>query len=134
MPDASATLPWCFDEEATLVTESLLDRLKTGDAAVVPAHWPAEIANSILMAVRRGKISQDRRDEFVRELLLLPIDVDPVSPATWFVRSLPLAEKHRLTVYDAAYLELALRRGLPLATLDNDLRRAAEAEGVGLLC
>ena len=116
--DASATLPWCFEDEATTATEALLAQLKTGDTALVPAHWPFEIANGLLTAVRRGRISGEKRGRFLTDLRSLPIQIDPESTAEAFDSALALAERYGLTVYDAAYLELAKRRGLPLGSLE----------------
>ena len=131
--DASATLPWCFSDEATPATNALLARLRTGDEAVVPAHWLPEVGNALLMAVRRKRISSQDAYQFLADLESLPIRTD--ATARNLVRSavFPIAEQHRLTVYDAAYLELALREGLPLATLDNDLRKAATIAGALLV-
>ena len=133
IPDASATLPWAFEDEATSWTESLLERILGGEAVSVPAHWPLEVANSLLMARRRGRVTASQVDAFIDDLAALPIVVEgPRLPADWH-EVLGLAEKHRLTAYDAAYLDLAKRTGLPLASLDGALRRAARAEGVVLV-
>ena len=133
VPDASATLPWRFEDEATEWTEALLERLQGGEEVRVPAHWPLEVANALLTACRRGRVTAIQVSEFIEDLGALPILLEPPgSPAQW-PAILALAERHRLTAYDAAYLELAQRAGLPLATLDEDLQRAARAEGVALL-
>jgi predicted nucleic acid-binding protein len=128
--DASAALAWCFSDEASEATNALLTRLQKGDEAVVPAHWPAEVANALLMAVRRQRISSQDARRFLEDVDLLPIRIDIVTQKLVRLHILPLAEKHALTVYDAAYLELAMRQALPLATFDNDLRRGAQASGV----
>ena len=131
--DASATLPWCFADESTPWTEALLDRLQGGEELRAPAHWPIEVMNGLLMAVRRKRIDLDRVARFAADLTLLTIRIEPPhSPASW-PSVLRMAAQHQLTVYDAAYLELAQRTGLPLATLDRDLQTAAQAEGVTLL-
>jgi predicted nucleic acid-binding protein len=131
LPDASATLPWRFAD--TPWTEALLDRLQGGEEVMVPAHWPLEIINGLLMARRRGRVTTDQISEFVEDLACLPIRLEPLSgPAQW-PAILALAEQYRLTAYDAAYLELAQRSGLPLATLDGDLRKAALAAKVALV-
>ena len=131
--DASATLPWCFEEEATPATEALLERLRAGEPAVVPAHWSTEVMNGLIMAVRRGRIDLERVARFARDLAALPISIEPAYvPATWDA-VIRVATRHQLTVYDAAYLELAERTGLPLATLDGDLRKAALAASVVLV-
>jgi predicted nucleic acid-binding protein len=111
----------------------LLGWVQGGESIVVPAHWPLEIANGILMARRRGRVTDFQVREFIEDLAALPIEVQPASaPAAW-PEILRLAQKHRLTAYDAAYLELAQRTGLPLATLDGDLRKAALDAGAELM-
>lgn len=132
VPDASATLAWFFEDETTEWTEALLGRLESGDEAVVPKHWPVEVANALLMAMRRGRISREKAIRFLEDLLALPIRIDPAGNEITFHGVFVLAERLRLTVYDAAYLELAIREGMSLATLDDDLRKAARAAGVAL--
>lgn len=131
--DASATLPWRFEDEATLWTEALLDRINSGEEALVPSHWPLEVTNGLLMSVRRGRITRAQAESFIENLAVLSIRIEPVSSAEQLPAILALAEQHRLTAYDAAYLELARRVRLPLATLDRDLRTAALASGVELV-
>ena len=131
--DASAALAWCFEDEASSWTDGLLERLRRGDRIVVPAHWPTEILNGLLVASRRKRIKADQPALFRDELARLPIESEPSLTATQARTILGLSEKHGLTVYDAAYLELAQRRQLPIGTLDVDLRKAAEVEGVGVL-
>ena len=131
--DASVTLAWCFEDEASEWTDLLLARLKAGDQATVPAHWPVEVVNALLVAIRRGRIPREKGTRFFEDLCALPIPVDPKSTESAFDRVFPLAEQHGLTIYDAAYLELATREGIPLATLDSDLQRGARAAGVVLV-
>ncbi len=114
--DASATLPWCFADEATEATNALLIRLRTGDEALVPAHWPAEVANALLVAVRRNRIPPEDVHQFLENLEALPIRIDTTTRNQIRAEVFPLAEQYELTVYDAAYLELAIRESLPLAT------------------
>ena len=133
LPDASVTLAWCFEDEASAWTDRLLVRLKSGDQATVPAHWPVEVANALLVAIRRGRITREKGTRFLEDLRALPIQVDPKSTESAFDRVFTLAEQHGLTIYDAAYLELATRENLPLATLDSDLQKAARAAGVILI-
>jgi predicted nucleic acid-binding protein len=132
VPDASVTLAWYFEDETSEWSEAQLARLHSGDTAIVPQHWPLEVANTILLAVRRGRTNKDTSVVFFRSLLALPIRVDSSARETTFRDVFAYAEKYGLTVYDAAYLELAIREGIPLATLDNDLRAAARAAGVSL--
>jgi len=131
--DASAALAWCFEDEASSWTDGLLERLRQGDRIVVPAHWPTEILNGLLVASRRKRIKTGQPALFWDELARLPIETEPAIAAMQAKAVLALGEKRGLTVYDASYLELAYRRQLPLGTLDTDLRKAAQAEGVALL-
>lgn len=131
--DASATLPWRFEDEATPWTEALLSRLLNGEEVLVPAHWPLEIMNALLIARRRGRVTAEHILEFADDLAALPIRIEPpTSPIHW-PTIMDRAERYRLTAYDAAYLELAQRTGLALATLDGDLRKAALAASVALV-
>ena len=131
--DASGALAWCFEDETDSWTDGLLERLRHGDRITVPAHWPTEILNGLLVAARRKRIRPDQPAQFWDELVRLPVETEPPLAAVQAIAILPLAEKHDLTAYDAVYLELARRRQLPLATLDTDLRKAAQSEGVPLL-
>ena len=130
--DASATLPWCFEDEATPETEALLDDLRDGSFAVVPAHWATEVMNGLLVAQRRGRIDAERVARFGVDLSALPIRIEPGHPPTSWNGVIDLAMEHGLTAYDAAYLELALRLELRLATSDQALRRAAMSAGCRL--
>ena len=130
--DASVALAWCFEDEGSELAGAVLDRLLSSEA-VVPHHWTLETANGLLSAERRGRLSGEDVAHFSRMLLDLPIAVDPVTRSAAFNATRRLARAQRLTLYDAAYLELAIRLGLPLATLDTRLGAAARAEGVQLL-
>jgi len=131
--DASVTMSWAwaFETEATPFTIQVLGSLKTAHA-VTPALWPFEVANALVDAERRGRINPAQQAEFLERLRLLPITIEH-RPACWLGQQISLARAHRLTAYDAAYLELAIREGLPLATLDRDLRKAAAAAGAALV-
>jgi len=131
--DASVTLAWCFEDEATVWTDGLLDRLSAGDRIAVPAHWPTEVSNGLLMAFRRQRIPPNRPEMFWDELAALPIAVEPALSPSQAKAALDLCRQYGLTVYDAAYLELAGRKGLPLATLDSALMSAAQPAGVSLV-
>ena len=124
--DASVALAWCFDDETTPAAWALLDRLRIAPAHV-PALWTLEIGNILLGAERRRRITQARSVEFLGILGELDIRIDPDMPGRTFRDVLPLARDQRLTTYDATYLELAMRLGLPLATKDTALFRAATA-------
>ncbi len=131
--DASAALAWCFADEATAATNALLNRLQADEEAVVPAHWPVEVAIALLVAIRRQRISPDDARRFLAALETLSIRRDPTSVALLRTKVLPLGEQFQLTLYDAAYLELAIRLGLPLATCDLQLGAASRAAGVSLI-
>jgi predicted nucleic acid-binding protein len=131
--DASVALAWCFEDESSSVADTLLERLRQGDQVIVPAHWPTEILNGLLFAARRKRIAPDQPRLLWDELGSLPIEAEPALTSVKAQAVLALGEKYGLTMYDAAYLELAQRRQLSLATLDTDLRKAAQQEGVILL-
>jgi len=130
--DSSAALAWVYSEETTEAISEVLARL-TDRGAWVPALWRLEVANVLEMNVRRGRHDAAFRDAALADPAVLPISIDAETDRQSWAATLRLAARHRLTVYDAAYLELAQRRGLPLATLDKELRDAATAEGVILL-
>jgi predicted nucleic acid-binding protein len=130
--DSSVTLAWIYSDESTLPMKSVFERV-TSTGAWVPGLWRLEVANVLEMAVRRGKVPSYFRDITLADLALLEIRTDPDTNQHAWGATTQLAKRHRLTAYDAAYLELALRRGLPLATLDEELRAAGAAEGVELL-
>ncbi|MBU6181209.1 MAG: type II toxin-antitoxin system VapC family toxin [Verrucomicrobia bacterium] len=130
--DCSAALPWVFADEATKGTDRLLDGLAAGDQAWVPAIWHLEVGNVLLGAMRKGRIDQAGIEAFVSRLGDLEIQVDPETSVRAWDKTLDLAQQHRLSTYDAAYLELALRLGIPLATLDKQLAAACRSAGVKL--
>ena len=127
--DSSVTLAWLYSDELTPATQQVLDRV-LAEGACVPALWRLEVANSLQTGVRRGRISPEFRDASLADLALMAIATDPDTDTFAWSATLRLAERFRLTLYDAAYLELAQRLSLPLATLDQELRAAAEALGV----
>ncbi len=129
--DASLTLAWYFVDEGTPATDELLDRV-AGEGALVPGLWRLEVANGFQTALRRRRIDARYRDASLNELALLPITIDADTNGHAWTTTLRLSERFKLSMYDAAYLELAERRSLPLATLDRDLRKAAPALGVAL--
>jgi len=130
--DSSATLAWIYSEETTQEIMDVFD-LATESGAWVPALWRLEVANILEMGVRRSRTDAAFRDATLADLALLPIHLDPETDRQAWGATLQLAERHGLTLYDASYLELAQRRGLPLATLDAELRAAAAVERVALL-
>lgn len=130
--DSSITLAWAYSDEATQPVTQIFDLLSQG-GAWVPGLWRLEVANVLEMGVRRKRHDKNFRDATLADLAQLPIQVDPQTDQQAWSATLRLAERHQLTLYDAAYLELALRRNLPLATLDEDLLRAAKAEKIRTL-
>ncbi len=130
--DASLTLSWFFKDERTPGADAVLTEV-TEHGAVVPALWRLEVANALQMALRRKRIDAGFRDRALTQLSRLSIAADPDTDAHAWTGALQLADRFQLTLYDAAYLELAQRRRLPLATLDRELREAAAALGIALL-
>jgi predicted nucleic acid-binding protein len=123
--DCSIVMSWCFEDEASPDTDALLDRVRD-EGALVPTLWFWEVANTLRSAVRRGRLAPGDVSGCLRLLSGLPIEADPDGAARAWRETLMLSQSHALTAYDAAYLELALRHGADLATLDQDLRIAAE--------
>jgi predicted nucleic acid-binding protein len=130
--DASIALAWCFADEAAPAADALLDRLVDEEAAA-PALWRLEVANALAMAERRGRLSVAGLTRSVALLQRPAIAIDAEGSERGFRDLLDLARSERLTVYDATYLELALRLGVPLASKDIKLRKAAARLGLALL-
>jgi predicted nucleic acid-binding protein len=130
--DASVTMAWCFEDEASVYCDRVLDLLAQ-ETALAPVVWPLEIANVLLVAERRGRLRTEEVFSLAQWLCTLRIAVDNVDLRWVLSVVMNLARAHGLTSYDAAYLELAMRRKLPLATEDNRLRAAAVASGVALV-
>jgi predicted nucleic acid-binding protein len=128
--DSSTTCSCSFRDEKTPETEAIRKRLFQ-EEAVVPAIWPTEISNTLLQGIRRKRLSVQDAEAFIDLLDQASITIEPPSSGLQTLLSSALA--HGLTVYDATYLELAIREGLPLATLDKQLREAAIRTGVTLL-
>ena len=129
--DSSVTLAWVYSHETSQAVTQVL-RQVSSNGAWVPSLWRLEVANILEMGVRRRRHDAAFRDATLADLAMLPISIDPETDTNAWGRTVRLAERHRLTVYDAAYLELAQRRRLPLASLDLELRAAAEAEKLPL--
>jgi predicted nucleic acid-binding protein len=130
--DASIALAWCFHDEATSATEALLDQLEY-DTAVVPALWPLELGNILAAAERRGRLTPPRVTEFLALINNLDIEIDGETAMRALRETLALARAESLTTYDASYLELAIRLGLPLATRDSQLGGTAARLGVTVI-
>lgn len=130
--DNSVMMAWFFEDEDAPYADRILGLLD-GDAAVVPAIWPFEVANATLTAERRGRLLAADTLRLVELASGLPITVESMPLYHALGAVLDVGRSQRLTSYDAAYLELAMRRGLPLATLDERLATAAKEAGVGLV-
>jgi predicted nucleic acid-binding protein len=129
--DASLTLCWALPDEASDYSDAVLKYLASSKAWV-PDLWPHEIAHSLVIAQRRKRLTAAQRALFIEELLKLPIEVASISPRGVLETQANLADRYNLSAYDAAYLDLALRKGVPLASQDKMLSAAAEKIGVGL--
>jgi predicted nucleic acid-binding protein len=130
--DSSAALAWIFGDETTDAISAVFNQVAR-QGAVVPALWRLEVANSLTMAMRRNRIDSAFRRAALADLAVIDIRTDQNTDSRAWLATLDLADRFRLTLYDAAYLELAQRRMLPLARLDRDLRQAATALGMTLL-
>jgi len=128
--DASVALAWCFEDEANAHTEAVLDLL-ADDTAIVPSLWELEVSNVLLLGERRRRLTESQTTRFVALLGQLPILVD--SASTDMAAVIALGRQYTMTAYDAAYLALAQREGVPLASLDRKLREAAQVSGVRLI-
>ncbi len=131
--DASITLSWLFPDEASDLAIAVQDHLPRVEAVWVPTHWRLEVCNSLWMAERRKRLDAAGVAQAAELFLKLPVATDPDTNDRAGRETLSLARQHGLSVYDAAYLELVLRRGASLASLDVPLRVVAKKLGVCLL-
>ena len=130
--DCSVTMAWIFPDEATELTDGLRESLVRG-SAFVPSLWPVEVGNVLLVATRRGRVDVAEWSGIRQFLEALPIEIDPISVSNTIGASLDLAHRHQLSLYDAMYLELAVRVKMPLATLNRALGAAGRDAGVEVL-
>lgn len=130
--DVSVTMAWCFKDEASDDAWALLDRL-AADTAIVPGIWSAEVANVLLVAERRRRIDRAEARTFIARLMALPIAVEETAPGRMLGEVLSIGRETRLAAYDALYLDLAIRHGVPLATTDLALRTAGRKMRVAVL-
>ena len=130
--DNSVVMSWCFKDETSKYTDAMLDYLEQS-TAYVPAIWPLEVSNVLLVAERRKRLSQADSSRFISLLLELPIIVEPESPERMLSEILALAREYKLSSYDASYLDLAMRKGLPIATTDKNIIAAARRSRVLIL-
>jgi predicted nucleic acid-binding protein len=124
--DASVVLTWCFPDENSVVAQRVAEMFKQGDTAIAPSFWPHEVLNALLVGEKRKRISKELVRSFLDDLATLPVVLERFPAGIIFERVQQLSREHGLTAYDAAYLDLALNSRLPLATLDEDLRRACK--------
>ena len=130
--DNSVVMSWCFRDETNRYGDRILDRLEDA-TGFVPAIWPLEVCNVLAVAERNKRISEAGSARFLALLSELPITVERESPDRMMKEIFALARKHRLSTYDASYLDLAMRKGLSMATLDNNLSAAARRSKVPIL-
>ncbi len=130
--DNSIVMSWCFKDEANKYTDAVLDSLAES-YAVVPSIWPLEVVNALLVSERRRRLSEADSIRFLTLLAQLPLTVEQEQSENAMMRILALARKHKLSSYDASYLDLAMRNGLPIATLDKNLRAAAKRAQVAII-
>lgn len=129
--DNSVVMSWCLRDDAGPYADEVLGRLEDC-AALVPSVWPLEVANTLLTAERRKLISESDAVRFISLLTKLPITVESEPQRNRIVELYSLGRKHGLSSYDVSYLSLAMKTGLPLATLDEKMRRSARRAGVAL--
>lgn len=127
--DCSVTISWFMPDES--FDFNFLDQVAE-EGAIVPSLWSLEIGNVLLIAERKKRITLEQRQKAIHILSELPIVVDTMTPNHAWLETMELAERYNLTLYDASYLELSLRRSLPLATFDKSLKKAAELSGVSV--
>lgn len=123
--DNSVVMSWCFEDETADYGQAVLESFETAEG-VVPAIWPLEVGNVLLVAQRKGRLSQAQSVRFLDMIGRLPIVIDPESPSRMLKEILALAREQHLSTYDASYLDLAMRLGLPIASSDTPLLSAAQ--------
>lgn len=131
--DASLTLSWCFPDEQTDLSIKVLDLLKAGEQAVAPAFWSVEVLNALLVGEKKGRITPEQTQAFLVDIRTLDAVLDYASLEQVCGLVQTISRDHRLTPYDALYIELAMRLGCPLASLDRNQLAAARALGVECL-
>jgi len=130
--DNSIVIAWCFEDESNAMADAVLEQLQS-KLAIVPAIWPLEVGNVLLVAERRGRLSEADSSRFLTMLADLPIQSEIETRQRAMSNILFLAREYTLSTYDASYLDLAMREGVPLASLDKGLRRAATQCQVSLV-
>ena len=130
--DNSVVMTWCFKDETNQYADSVLDTLEFS-TAFVPSIWPLEVGNVLLVAERKKRLSEADSTRFITLLAELPIAIEPEPPDRMMREILTLAREQQISTYDASYLDLAMRKGIPIATLDKGLKKAAKRIKVSIL-
>ncbi|MFQ5487342.1 MAG: type II toxin-antitoxin system VapC family toxin [Gammaproteobacteria bacterium] len=130
--DASVTMAWLFEDESSQHTEIILERLND-EQALAPELWLYEVANVLIMGERRQRLTEAQSRRFIELLLALPIEIVPNDKSTLWSSLISLAREQGISAYDAAYLDTAMRKGIPLATQDKALKKAAQRTGVAVI-
>jgi len=130
--DNSVVMAWCFEDETSPYADFVLDSLKNM-TAIVPSIWPLEVGNVLTVAERKKRLNEAASNKFIALLSELPIIVDQEPPERMLREILSLARKNQLSTYDASYLDLAMKRALPIATLDDRLIAAARQNDVRVM-
>ncbi len=130
--DNSVVMAWCFQDEASQYADAILGSLEVFKA-IVPSIWPLEVGNVLLVTERRKRLSEADSARFIALLTELPIMIEQESPDRMMREILALAREHQISSYDASYLDLAMRKGVPIATLDDGLIKAAERSQVPIM-
>jgi len=130
--DNSVVMTWCFSDATNKYSDTILDSLNTS-TALVPSIWPLEVGNVLLVAERRKRLTEADSTRFIALLSELPIVIEQEQPERMMKDILALARKYKISTYDASYIDLAMRKGLPIASLDKDLRKAARRSRVAML-
>ena len=130
--DNSIVMSWCFKDEVSQYADSILDSLEYC-TAIVPSIWPLEVGNVLLVAERKKRLSRADSTRFITLLSELPITMDQETPERMIKEIFALAREHKLSTYDASYLDLAMKKGIPIATLDNRLISAAKRSNVSIM-
>jgi len=130
--DTSVVMTWCFKDETSKYADAILDSLEVS-IAVVPSIWPLEVGNVLLVAERKKRLGEADSTRFIALIAELPIMIEQEPPERMMKEILALAREHKLSTYDALYLDLAMRKGLPIATLNNGLIAAAKRSQVPII-
>ena len=130
--DASVVMTWCFKDEVSRYADSILDSLEHF-TAITPCIWLLEVGNVLLVAERKNRLSEAASIRFVALLSELPISVDQEPPERTIKEIFALAREHKLSTYDASYLDLAMKKGIPIATLNDRLISAAKRSNVSIM-